>query len=72
MKQDELIKLLKTGNFTVAYHDNGYCIIYKGRHEYDDLPKKNIYIPHDMWDVGYAPHIVVLLAEALGGKVDSV
>jgi hypothetical protein len=72
MKKNQLLKLLKSGNFTVAYHDNGYCTIYKGRHEYEDLPDKEVYEPDDLDEIGYAPAIVTLLVEALGGSVDSV
>ena len=71
--EQKIIKLLKTGNFTIAYHDNGYCCLYKGKHEYDDLPEKEDY-SFDMNDnfSGYAPAIVCHLAEALGGNTTSI
>lgn len=69
----ELIKLLKSGDFTIAYHDNGVCSVYKGRHQYDDLPEKEDW-EFDMNDNynGYAPAIVCYLIQALGGKCESI
>lgn len=71
--EEEVIELLKTGNFTIAYHDNGSCCLYKGKFKYDDLPEAEDY-SFDMDDnyVGYAPSIVHFLASALGGKCDSI
>ena len=66
---NKIIQLLKSGDFTVAYHDNGVCSIYKGKHKYEDLPD-SIYEPDDT--DGYAPEIVELLVKALGGKIDSI
>jgi len=69
---DEIVELLKSGNFTVAYHDNGYCCLYKGRLEYDDLPKRCFAEFSSYNDDGYLPKIVRLLVETLGGKSSTI
>lgn len=33
----EVMELLKSGNFSVHYHDNGSGSIYENRFEYDDF-----------------------------------
>ena len=71
MDKEEVIKLLKSGNFTIAYHDNGDARIYKGHYSYDDLPEKEIYSPEDQFD-GYIPEVVEMLVIALKGKVDTI
>lgn len=73
MKKSEIIKLLKSGNFTIAYHDSDCCYLYKGRMSYDELAEKNAEeINFDGWSDGYIPIEVEYLVEALGGKVDSI
>jgi hypothetical protein len=69
MKKDKVIELLKTGEFTVAYHDNDSCYIYKGHRRYENLGKE-IFSPDG--SNGYAPEIVEMLVEALGGNVESI
>jgi hypothetical protein len=72
MTEKKIIELLKTGDFTIAYHDNGQCSLYKGKFEYDDLPEKSLH-DFDYNDAeGYCPHIVVLLAKALCGKSETI
>lgn len=66
----KIIEILKSGDFTIAYHDNGYCNLYKGKFEYDDLKGKPI--EFDDWEDGYTPDVVKQLVEALGGKVVSI
>lgn len=72
MKIREIAKLLKTGKFTIAYHDRGCCTIHKGHIEYDEIPEKEV--DQDMPEgiCGYIPGEVEMLVEALGGKVVSV
>jgi hypothetical protein len=72
MNREEIIKLLKSGDFTIAYNDNESPLIYKGRHSYDYLPDENIDPDEYTFGVGYAPGIVELLVEALGGNIDSI
>lgn len=71
MKHEEIIKLLKSGDFTIAYHDRDGCSLYKGRHEYKNLPEKEVKI-EDVDGNGYTPYIVELLIEALGGTSESI
>lgn len=67
-----IIQLLKSGDFTIAYHDNSHCSLYKGRFEYDNLPEAEDY-EFDFTDTeGYAPTIVRLLVNALGGKCETI
>jgi hypothetical protein len=71
--EKEVKELLRSGDFTIAYHDNGQCSLYKGRHKYDDLPKEE-FASFDMNDNynGYAPAIVVFLVKALKGRCESI
>lgn len=73
MTDKKIIDLLKSGNFTIAYHDNGQCGLYKGKLDYDDLPEKEERLfEGNHAALGYAPEIVCILVEALGGKIDSI
>lgn len=63
--------MLACGDFTLAYHDNGDFTLHRGKHEYDDLPKREL-SPGIIHSEGYAPAEVVLLVEALHGKVVSI
>ncbi len=69
---EKILKLLKSGDFTIAYHDNGYCCLYEGRHEYDKLPKKEFQGFYDDDGDGYLPPIVHLLVTALGGASETI
>lgn len=71
-KQQKIIELLRSGDFTIAYHDNGSCMLYKGKHEYKDLPKREIDIQSEFCADGYEVPEVVALVEALGGSVVSI
>lgn len=73
MKEGQIIELLKSGNFTIAFHDYSTCYLYKGKHQYDKLPKKEIasFDLHDGYN-GYACEIMTLLVKALNGKIDSI
>lgn len=68
---NKIIKLLKSGDFTIAYHDNGSPYLYKGKHEYDDLPEKELYQFDDGHD-GYIPEVVYMLVKALGGATETI
>lgn len=72
MTDDQIIELLKSGDFTLAYHDNLQCTLYRGKHEYEDLPENGVKdFENDFW-VGYAPKITCLLVSALQGKIESI
>lgn len=69
----DLSNLLKSGKFTLAYHDNGRCTIHKGLFpDYEETTEETQIAEFDCEDDGYAPYIVILLASALGGNVDSI
>lgn len=80
MRQSEITKLLKSGNFTIVYWDRGIPTIYKGkwdidkeceRDDYATMEKSRVDAP--MYEMnGYAPDIVIWLARSLGGHVDSI
>lgn len=72
MTRAEQLKLLKSGDFTIAYHDNGQCTLYKGKHEYDSLPEKGVADYYDHDGEGYLPPIVQLLVDALGGASETI
>jgi len=73
MTKRKIIELLKSGDFTILYHDNECCSLYKGRlKEYDDCPEEADHEFDDLNQAGYLPSVVELLVEALGGKSDSI
>lgn len=80
MKKQELIKLFKSGNFTIVYWDNEEPTVYKGKWDIDKEYKKDEYkkmdkniVEIDLYDEdGYVPAIVVLLTESLGGITNSI
>jgi len=69
MKKTKLIELLKTGNFSVHYDDNGSGRFVKGKKDYGE--GRTIF-EFEGRGIGYAPTEVEILVEALGGAVDSV
>lgn len=69
MKEKEIIELLKSGNFTIAYHDNGVCSLYKDKYtNYDKIYDEKPVLEIDCEFDGYLPKEVELLIKALGGK----
>ena len=73
--QEEIIRLFRTGKFTIVTHDRGEFSIYVGRYfDYESLPEKPDYTVSSMGmdDYGYIPAIVSYLVEALGGTTDSI
>ena len=72
-KHKELLALLRSGKFTVAYHDNGHCCIYKDRWDYDSLPEGKEVAEYQYADAeGYLPDIVKVLVQALGGASETI
>lgn len=74
-----IIKLLKSGDFTIIYWDSDCPTLYKGkwdkdkeydRDDYETLNKAEV--PFEDWSNGYTPAIVSLLVKALGGNSDSI
>lgn len=72
MEEKEVIELLRSGNFTVAYHDNDAPCLYKGKWKYEDLEEEKEEVVISCMTDGYCPYIVELLVKALGGVTDSV
>jgi hypothetical protein len=76
MSNTKAIKLLKSGNFTIAYWDNGAAWLYKGKHKIEDfdgeIGSEIEPVEYDDFSDGYTPGIVALLVKALGGKVVSI
>lgn len=81
--QLKTIELLKTGNFSLHFHDSAYGSIYEGHHQYDQLLdedgiednpnikevyKFNEYVNRE----GYLLDVVNLLVTALGGVSGSI
>ena len=66
--------LLRSGNFTILYHDNGVCSLYKGHIDYDDVDDDTVAVHEfdDSESTGYLPPVVEELVKALGGKCDSI
>lgn len=80
MEKKDLYGLFRTGDFTIVYWDRNDPTIYKGKWNIQDEYEKDEYATMEKSRVdihqhnmnGYAPDIVVWLAEALKGKVDSI
>ncbi len=79
--REEIIKILRSGKFTIYFHDNdpGAWAIYdtfvddSEIEDWDEFNKAHmLYEGTGYGEVGYAPEVVVLLVEALGGKCESV
>lgn len=71
-EEQEVIDVFKSGEFTIAYHDNGYACLYKGKYKYDDLPDEHDFEFHDYNSEGYLSDLVRLLAMALGGGATTI
>jgi len=77
MKKKKILDIIKSGNFTLEYHDRGYCTLCLGKYgEYgESCPDEGDFKTEwesDNQTEGYIPSEVALLVEALGGKVYSV
>lgn len=82
VSKKEALAVLKSGNFSIHYHDNGSGSIYRGRFDYDKLQDKEGNDANPGEEIlqfdnsspledGYVPGIVKILVEALGGKTGS-
>lgn len=75
MNDKEILKLLKSGKFTLITWDNWSYTIYPQRflEVEDDIIQNNKieWFPIE-WHHWYMPRLVQLLAEALGGSTDSI
>tara|TARA_B100000315_G_scaffold255848_1_gene300253 strand:- start:163 stop:489 length:327 start_codon:yes stop_codon:yes gene_type:complete len=61
-----LIKLFKSGNFSIIYTDNGCCSVYKGTIDTNsNFEKETAVYEFDCENDGYLPKEVELLAWAL-------
>ena len=67
----KLYEFLKSGNFTLVYHDNQACTLYKGKlKDTDEInDKTKVIIEYGGSSEGYTPDEVEDLVKALGGKV---
>jgi len=71
LSEKKVIELLKTGNFSIIYHDNGCGSLYKGHHTTDSVSEKEIEPVYEFEPDGYYTSDVDFLVKALGGKLDS-
>lgn len=74
MNKEKIMQLIRDGEFTLLYHDNGHCCIYKGKYkDYSDVPENATpLLEFENESDGYLPAEVKLLVEALGGECDSI
>lgn len=69
----KILELLRSGNFSVVYTDNGECSLYDQK----GITTANSSLYHSIHEFdnseqnGYEPYIVTLLVTALGGESDS-
>lgn len=68
----KILEILKSGKFTLAYHDSNYCCLYEGHKKYDDLEEDMHIAEFGESSFSYIPEEVEVLVKALGGKVVSV
>lgn len=78
-EREKILKLLKSGKFTIVYWDSGEATLYKGKWDYNKEFEKDEYekmnksiVEFQDFSTGYCPTIVCLLTEALGGTADSI
>ena len=73
MKYQKILKLMSSGNFTIAYHDNEAPSLYEGKWKYEELEdKEEIDLTDWYYENGYCPSVVSLLVDALGGESTSI
>ena len=82
MKTDiEILEILRSGNFTLYFHDNdeGAWAIYdtfvddNEIENWEEFNKEHkLYEGTGYGNIGYAPEIAVLLVDALKGKIGSI
>ena len=72
LQRKEIIKLMKTGNFTICYYNHQEGGVWKGHLEPDELDIDAELIEFsNKGDERYLPEIVDMLVEALGGECNS-
>lgn len=74
MNKKKVMELIASGDFTIIAWDNLSFNLYEGRHTIHDVVEKKIksvYSWNDGSD-GYILDIIYDLAQALGGKTDSI
>jgi len=76
---EQIIQILKSGDFTIYYHDNEAPTLYQKKWYMDEENERDecktvekFEIDFEDYNSGYCPKIVDLLAEALGGITGSV
>jgi len=70
--QKQAIDLIKSGRFTIAYHDNGYACLYEGKYDYEDLKEDSeVYTFEQNYD-GYISEEVFILIKLLKGNCVTV
>lgn len=80
MTHEEKIKVLRSGKFTLYFHDNDESawsvydtFVPDDVEDWDDFDRKHkLFEGTGFGGIGYCPEVIVLLVEALGGKVDSI
>ena len=73
LTRKEIIKLMKTGNFTLYYYNKEEGGIWKGHLEPDELDVDAELVGFSsMNNEGYLPEIVNMLVEALDGECNSI
>ena len=71
MTEGAILELLRSGDFTIAYHDYAAPCLYKGKLEYDDLPEKEL-LDLGGFQNGYIPEVVYWLVKALNGETETI
>jgi hypothetical protein len=70
--EEYIMKLLRSGNFTLITWDNGEYTLYEGVYDIDEIDDDTPEVDFVDFYAGYMPKIVELMAKALGGKADSI
>lgn len=65
------ISLIKTGEFTIIYTNQGECSLYEGHRDVDTMDPELEPVYEFSAQDGYLPEVVQVLAAALGGNSDS-
>lgn len=76
---EQIIEILKSGDFTIIYWDSGEASLYQKKWDKEEEFERDGYVTMDKfkvefvdWPSGYCPTIVEYLVVALGGKYDSI
>lgn len=75
MERTKLLEIIKSGDFSVYYHDNGCSTIYQGKHDFDEVKDWDAMeklIIFESEPNGYHTSDLELLVDALGGVIYSV